>query len=90
MGAVVTNQAAVGADDGSLILPNVNGDTVADVPAVYLWSVSATGCEFAVRVVNVPLTHTATQIYVRPYYVFLKDGEEIVVYGDIYSRSYDR
>lgn len=89
MGAVVTNQAAVG-EGGGMVLSNVNGHTVVDVPAEYLKSVSATGCEFAVRVVNVPLTHTATLIYARPYYVFLKDGEEIVVYGDIVSRSYDR
>lgn len=90
MGAVVTNQAAVGGDVGAMTLAAVNDDTVVDVSADILWSVSSTGCEYAVRVTNVPANRTATLIYARPYYVFEKDGEEIVVYGDIYSRSYDR
>jgi len=89
MGAVMTNQAAIGEDSSAMTLDAVNNDTVADVPVQYLWDVSDDGCRFAVRVVNVPLANTATQIYARPYYVFEKDGEEIVVYGDVYSRSYD-
>lgn len=90
MGAVITNQAAIGEDSSVMTLSSVNNDTVANVPAQYLWDVSDDGCRFAVRVVNVPLANTATQIYARPYYVFEKDGEEIVVYGDVYSRSYDQ
>lgn len=89
MGALMTNQAAIGKDSGAMTLANANADILADVPVVYLWSVSDAGCAFAVRVVNVPITHSATLIYSRPYYVFEKDGEEIVVYGDIVSRSYD-
>lgn len=89
MGAVMTNKASVGTDAALMTLSQANGSTVTDVVAVYLWSTSDTGCQFAVRVPNVPLAHSATRIYARPYYVFEKDGEEIVVYGDIYSRSYD-
>ena len=89
MGAVMTNQTAVGSDESTMVLDNVNGHTVADVPAVYLWSVTGDGCQYSVRVVNVPLTHSDTVIYARPYYVYEKDGEEIIVYGDIFSRSYD-
>lgn len=89
MGAVVTNDAAVGTDAARLTLAGVNDTTIVEIPAIYLWSASDTGCQFAVRVTNVPLTHSATPIYARPYYVFEKDGEEIVVYGEIYSRSYD-
>jgi hypothetical protein len=37
----------------------------------------------------VPQANANTQIYARPYYVFEKDGEEIVVYGDIVHRSYN-
>lgn len=86
MGAVMTNDPAAAQ---ALTLDAVNDDTVKDIPAVYLMSVSETGCAFAVRVTNVPLSHRATPIYTRPYYVFEKDGEEMVVYGDIVSRSYD-
>lgn len=89
MGAVMTNDTAVGTEPETFTLSAVNGQTVTDIPAVYFWSVSDTGCEFAVRVINVPLTHSATLIYARPYYVFEKDGREVVVYGDIVSRSYD-
>ena len=86
MGAVVTNDPV---ETVSLTLDAVNGKTVQDVPAVYLLNVTETGCQFAVRVTNVPVTHADTPIYARPYYVFEKDGEEIVVYGDIYVRSYN-
>ena len=89
MGALMTNQAAIGEDDSRMTLDAVNNDTVADVPVQYLWDVSENGCQFAVRVTNVPLANTTTQIYARPYYVFIKNGEEVVVYGDIEHRSYD-
>jgi len=42
-----------------------------------------------VRVTNIPRGHEQTLIYARPYYVYLFNGEEIVVYGDIYSQSYE-
>ena len=86
MGAVLTNDPTAAQ---ALTLDAVNGGTVVDVPAVYLMGVSETGCQFAVRVANVPLSHRATLIYACPYYVFERGGEEIVVYGDVYSRSYD-
>lgn len=88
MGAVLANESAVGTDTSVITLNNIAGNVV-DVPAVYLWDATEDGCTYAVRVVNVPLSHSATLIYARPYYVFEKDGEEIVVYGDVYSRSYD-
>ena len=89
MGAVMTNQAAIGENDRMMNLSNINGVSVVDVPVVYVWNVSASGCSYAVRVANVPQANADTQIYARPYYVFEKDGEEIVVYGDIVHRSYN-
>lgn len=89
MGAVVTNDTSVGSDINALTLGAVNAHTVVDIPAVYLCNVSDTDCYYAVRVIDVPVIHCASLIYARPYYVFEKDGEEVVVYGDIYSRSYD-
>ena len=89
MGAVITNQGAVGEKEDAMTLSGVNGITVVDVPVVYIWNVSNSGCSYAVRVVNVPAANSDTLIYARPYYVFEKDGEEIVVYGDIESRSYN-
>ena len=89
MGAVVTNQASIGQDADVMNLSGVDGITVANVPVVYVWNVSASGCSYAVRVINVPQSAADTLIYARPYYVFEKDGEEIVVYGDIVYRSYN-
>ena len=89
MGAVVTNQAAIGTSEQTMTIESANGETVVDVAAKILWSVSGDGCQYAVRVTNVPAANADTLIYARPYYVFEKDGEEIVVYGDIVSRSYN-
>ena len=86
MGAVMTNDPAV---TDTLTLDAVNDSTVKDVVAVYLTEVTDTGCRFAARVTNVPLDHVDTLVYARPYYVFEQDGEEIVVYGDVYARSYN-
>lgn len=89
MGAVITNSSAVGTSSQAMIRENSNGLNVADVPVVYLWNAAADGCEYAVRLVEIPQSHRDTVVYARPYYVFLKDGEEIVIYGDIQSRSYN-
>ena len=89
MGAIMTNNAAVGTSADVMTLTAVNDVDVINVPVVYLCSASDTDCKYAVRVVNVPANHADTPIYARPYYVFEKDGEEIVVYGDILSRSYN-
>lgn len=90
MGALMTNKSSVGIDKASFTREAIDTENrVVDVPAVYLYGVSETTATFAVRVVNVPSRHANTVIYARPYYVFEKDGEEITVYGDIYSRSYN-
>lgn len=89
MGAVMTNRQGESAYAETLTLANVDGSHVLDIPVKYLMEADADGCTYAVRVVNIPLVHSADRIYARPYYVFEKDGEEIVVYGAIVSRSYD-
>ena len=89
MGAVVTNQSAIGQDTAKMTVDTVDGASVVDIPVVYVMEVSDTGCTYAVRVVKIPQSHADTLIYARPYYVFEKDGEEIIVYGDVVSRSYN-
>ena len=87
MGAVMTNNAAIGADRAALTRDHPSD--VVDIPAVYFWALSDTTVSYAVRVINIPLSHKDTTIYARPYYVFEKDKKEVVVYGSIYSRSYN-
>jgi hypothetical protein len=89
MGAVVTNNATIGQDTAKMTVDTVDGASVVDIPVVYVMEVSDTGCTYAVRVVKIPQSHADTLIYTRPYYVFEKDGEEIIVYGDVVSRSYN-
>ena len=71
-----------------MTLDQVNGSTVKDVPATYLYSLKGNVASYAVRVTNIPRAHEKTLIYARPYYIYLFNGEEIVVYGDVYSESY--
>ena len=89
MGAVVTNDSAIGNDEERMTVSAVNGTTTVNIPIVYVMEVSDAGCTYAVRVVNIPQSQADTLIYARPYYVFEKDGEEILVYGDMVSRSYN-
>jgi hypothetical protein len=89
MGAVITNKMGVGEDASVFTLENVNGGNVVDVPCVHLCGLQDNVASYAVRVTNIPRGHEQTLIYARPYYVYLFNGEEIVVYGDIYSQSYE-
>jgi len=89
MGAVVTNKMVVGEDASAFTLESVNGGNVVDVTCVHLYSLQDNVAAYSVRVTNIPRGHEQTLIYARPYYVYLFNGEEIVVYGDIYSQSYE-
>ena len=86
MGAVVTNNADAATND-MLNLNTVNGKKIINVEAVYLCETDADSLAFAIRIVNIPNSAVGAEIYVRPYYVFEKDGETIVIYDDIVSES---
>ena len=88
MGAMVTNNRYVGEDVESFTLESANGKNVLDIPAVYLYELSDTDVSYAVRITNIPLHHDQTLLYARPYYVYLFNDEEVIVYGDVYSQSY--
>lgn len=93
MGAVMTNRQAVGEDWKAFTLDAVSsneGNGTADVSAKYLMEITETTVSFAVRVIDIPVSHKNTLIYARPYYVFEQDGEEVIVYGDVYSRAYEQ
>ena len=66
-----------------------NGVSSVDIEAKYLWDVAAEEASFAVRLIDIPADHKDTVITARPYYVYEVDGEEIVVYGDAVSKSYN-
>ena len=89
-GALVTNDATIGADAEQFLPAAVNGSTVKDVTATYLWSAEENAYSFAVRVVNIPDAATARDIYLRPYYVYKDaEGNEVMMYGDTKFGNYD-
>ena len=86
-GAIVTNDAAVGATD--FTLDQVNGKKVIDIEAKYLLDLEDDSAAYAVRIVNIPDSGVNTAIYARPYYVYEVNGEQVTVYGNIESDSYE-
>ena len=88
MGAVMTNNATVGQSADDFTLDAVNGTKVINIPATYLYAVGEETVTFAVRILDIPDRHIGTAIYARPYYVYLENGEEVIVYGQIRSNNY--
>ncbi|MBQ3202285.1 MAG: DUF4886 domain-containing protein [Clostridia bacterium] len=88
MGAVMTNRQAVGTTD--FTLDDVNGTNVIDIRGQYLAGLTSESVAFAVRIIDIPAAKTGTEIYARPYYVYLENGVEVTVYGDIKSDNYDK
>lgn len=85
MGAVVTNDAFAGAN--GLTLDVVNGQTIVDVPTLYLQDVTADSCAFATRIINIPDSALNKTVYARPYYIVEVDGAQLIVYGEVDSAS---
>ena len=99
MGAVITNQENVGTNPESFTLDNLQGGdgsssttpgTVINVEGVYVNGLSSEGVSFAVRILGIPESAHTRQIYARPYYVYLENGQETIVYGTIKSNSYEK
>lgn len=86
MGAVITNDDEKG-NILHMLRENVNGETMIDVPAVYLYDVGVGSCTFATRIIDIPDTQLERVIYARPYYIVEVDGKQITVYGEIDSAS---
>lgn len=66
-----------------------NGVSSVDIEAKYLWEWTADEASFAIRLINIPDNQLDREITARPYYVYEVDGEEIVVYGETVSQSYN-
>ena len=89
VGAIVTNDVEIGLRPAQMTHNNLSGKTK-DVPAVYANDIAEDGLKYAVRVTNIPLEYSDWVIYARGYYVYECDGEEVVVYGDVYAANYDK
>lgn len=87
-GAIVTNDVEIGLRPARMTHDNLSESTK-DVPAVYGNKIVDDYLYYAVRVTNIPWEYSDAIIYARPYYVYECDGEEVVVYGDVYAANYD-
>ncbi len=80
MGAIMNNKG-------------LNDLTLADVDDVRVLNVAAEKVfgeySYAVRIVNIPADKLDTQIIARPYFIYENAGEQIVVYGENESSSYN-
>ena len=90
MGAVVTNDEAMGTDPEQMIRENAGLSVQSvDIEAVYMTDVEADNCTYAVRIINIPQIGFDNVVYARPYYVVEHNGKEITLYEDIASATYN-
>lgn len=83
VGAVLSNEK-----NPTLDLEHLTTRTI-DVKAGYLCKVTADCITFAVRIINIPTQGRNTLIQARPYYVYSDGKEEIVVYGETVSTTFN-
>ena len=88
-GAIATNQSAIGEDKDALNLDAVNDQDVLKISAKYLMTLDENATSYSVRIIDIPAEHTGRTIYARPYYTYELNGEQVTVYGNIASDSYD-
>lgn len=84
MGAVLSNSK-----NPILDLDHLDTRTI-NVKAGYLCKVTEDTITFATRILNIPDKGKNTVIYARPYYVYSDGKEEIVVYGETVSATYNQ
>lgn len=83
MGAVLSN-----AEGAILDLEHLSEHTI-DVQARYLCRLTDDRLTFAVRIINIPEIGWNTVISARPYYIYSDGNQDIVVYGDAVSQTYN-
>jgi hypothetical protein len=66
-----------------------NGKSDLDIEAVHMYEWSDTSVSFAYRIVNIPEDYLDTTITMTPYFVIEVDGQEVIVYGESQSASYN-
>ena len=86
VGAVVSNNSAVSHE---LSLDAVDGKKTVRIPVQYLMEWSETSIDYAIRIVDIPDSGADVAIYVRPYYTYELDGEQITIYGETVNANYN-
>ena len=86
-GAIVTNAESVG--HSNMTFDSVDNKKTIKVAAQYVLESNDSSVTYAVRIINIPDKNSASRVYARPYYTYTFNGEQVTVYGDIVSNSYD-
>ena len=90
MGALMANTPNYGLRVNHMVMENVNGNNLINVPAKNLYDWDEDSATFVIRIVNIPTACDGAEIYARPYYVFENaEGEQITVYDEICSDNYN-
>lgn len=83
VGAVMSNEK-----NPTLDLDHLTSRTI-DIKAGYLCEVTEDFLTFAVRIINIPAQGKNTVVSARPYYVYSDGKQQIVVYGEVVSQTYN-
>ena len=88
-GALLSNDAAIGTDADEFSVDHLSTKTI-KVTAKYLMDLEPDRATYAVRVINIPAEQADTTVYARAYYVYEDaDGQQVIVYDEIYSATYN-
>ena len=88
MGAVVTNRSDVASP--TLDDVDLNNKKVIDIQANKLYELDEENTSYVIRIVNIPAANGDDSIWARPYFIYEKGGEQIVVYGDTQEATYNQ
>ena len=81
--------AAIGTDADTFTMDSLSEQTI-KVAAKYLTDLEEDSATYAVRIINIPAEEADTTVYARAYYVYEDaEGNQVVVYDEIYSATYN-
>ena len=86
MGAVVSNNN----ENPTLNDLDATTSKVIDIQALKLYELDEENTSYVIRIVNIPAANGDDSIWARPYFIYEKDGEQIVVYGDTQVATYNQ
>ncbi len=88
-GALLSNDTAIGTDADEFSVDNLSAKTI-KVSAKYLLDLEPDSASYAVRVINIPESQADTTVYARAYFIYEDaDGQQVIIYDEIYSATYN-
>ena len=88
-GALASNDTAIGTNTDAFNMDSLSERTI-KIAAKYLTDLEEDSATYAVRIINIPAEEADTTVYARAYYVYEDaEGNQVVVYDEIYSATYN-